>query len=67
MPNCAATDVARSGPGSWTEPGGTVRVADVAQALVINRLAGLPYPLWNVGTGIEPAVSEWSARGKAGA
>jgi CBS domain-containing membrane protein len=39
----------------------------VAQALVINRLAGLPYPLWNVGTGIEPAVSEWSARRKAGA
>jgi CBS domain-containing membrane protein len=27
----------------------------VAQALVINRLAGLPYPLWNVGASIKPA------------
>jgi CBS domain-containing membrane protein len=26
----------------------------VAQALVINRLAGLPYPLWNVGPSINP-------------
>ncbi|MFY9731993.1 MAG: HPP family protein [Candidatus Acidiferrales bacterium] len=26
----------------------------VAQALVINRLAGLPYPLWNVGPSIKP-------------
>jgi CBS domain-containing membrane protein len=26
----------------------------VAQALVINRLAGLPYPLWNVGASIKP-------------
>jgi len=27
----------------------------VAQALVINRLAGLPYPLWNAGGSIKPA------------
>jgi CBS domain-containing membrane protein len=26
----------------------------VAQALVINRLAGLPYPLWNAGTSVKP-------------
>jgi hypothetical protein len=26
----------------------------VAQALMINRLAGLPYPLWNVGASIKP-------------
>jgi len=26
----------------------------VAQALVINRLAGLPYPLWNAGASIKP-------------
>jgi CBS domain-containing membrane protein len=26
----------------------------VAQVLVINRLAGLPYPLWNVGPSINP-------------
>ena len=26
----------------------------VAQALVINRLAGLPYPLWNVAPSIKP-------------
>jgi CBS domain-containing membrane protein len=28
----------------------------VAQALVINRLAGLPYPLWNGPASIEPAA-----------
>jgi CBS domain-containing membrane protein len=27
----------------------------VAQALVINRLAGLPYPLWNTASSIKPA------------
>jgi len=27
----------------------------VAQALVINRLAGLPYPLWSAGVSIKPA------------
>jgi CBS-domain-containing membrane protein len=27
----------------------------VAQALVINRLAGLPYPMWNAATSINPA------------
>ena len=26
----------------------------VAQALVINRLAGLPYPLWNAGASVKP-------------
>jgi hypothetical protein len=26
----------------------------VAQALVINRLAGLPYPLWNTASSIKP-------------
>lgn len=26
----------------------------VAQALVINRLAGLPYPLWNAEASIKP-------------
>jgi CBS domain-containing membrane protein len=31
----------------------------VAQALVINRLAGLPYPLWNVGPSTKP-VNEGS-------
>ena len=31
----------------------------VAQALVINRLAGLPYPLWNVGASVKP-VNEYS-------
>ncbi len=30
----------------------------VAQALVINRLAGLPYPLWNVGASIKPVNEE---------
>ncbi len=27
----------------------------VAQALVINRLAGLPYPIWNAAASIDPA------------
>jgi CBS domain-containing membrane protein len=31
----------------------------VAQALLINRLAGLPYPLWNTGASIQP-VNEGS-------
>lgn len=30
----------------------------VAQALVINRLAGLPYPLWNVGASIKPVNAD---------
>jgi CBS domain-containing membrane protein len=30
----------------------------VAQALVINRLAGLPYPLWNVGASVKPVSEE---------
>jgi hypothetical protein len=30
----------------------------VAQALVINRLAGLPYPLWNVGASIKPVKED---------
>jgi CBS-domain-containing membrane protein len=35
----------------------------VAQALVINRLAGLPYPLWNAGASIKPVNddSEYSS------
>ena len=30
----------------------------VTQALVINRLAGLPYPLWNAGASITPVNSD---------
>jgi CBS domain-containing membrane protein len=30
----------------------------VAQALVINRLAGLPYPLWNAAASIKPVKEE---------
>ena len=31
----------------------------VAQAWLINRLAGLPYPLWNTGASLKP-VNNWS-------
>ena len=30
----------------------------VAQALVINRLAGLPYPMWNAAASINPVIED---------